>query len=43
MVRWHWKDPAQLAVQTQEPKMKVSPQLKAMVGLTKIEAVEFTI
>jgi hypothetical protein len=30
-------------VQTQEPKMKVSPQLKATVGLMKIEAVEFDI
>jgi hypothetical protein len=28
-------------VQTQEPKMKVSPQLKATAGLMKIEAVEF--
>jgi chromatin remodeling complex protein RSC6 len=28
-------------VQTQEPKMKVSPQLKAIVGLMKIETVEF--
>jgi hypothetical protein len=29
------------AVQTQEPKTKVSPCLKATVGLMKIEAVEF--
>jgi hypothetical protein len=28
-------------VQTQEPKMKVSPRLKAMVGLMRIEAIEF--
>jgi hypothetical protein len=28
-------------VQTQEPKMKVSPRLKAMVGLMQIEVVEF--
>jgi hypothetical protein len=43
MVRRHWKDPAPPAVQTQEPKTKVSPRLKATVGLTKIEAVEFAI
>jgi hypothetical protein len=43
MVRWRWKDPALSAVQTQEPKTKVSPQLKATVGLMKIEAVEFSI
>jgi hypothetical protein len=30
-------------VQTQEPKMKVSPRLKATVGLMKMEAVEFAI
>jgi hypothetical protein len=30
-------------VQTQEPKTKVSPRLKATVGLIKSEAVEFTI
>jgi hypothetical protein len=30
-----------VAVQTQEPKTKVSPRLKATVGLMKIEAVEF--
>jgi hypothetical protein len=30
-------------VQTQEPKTKVSPRLKATVGLMKIEAVEFAI
>jgi hypothetical protein len=41
MVRRRWKDPAPSAVQTQEPKMKVSPRLKAIVGLMKIEAVEF--
>jgi hypothetical protein len=28
-------------VQTQEPKTKVSPRLKAMVGLMKMESVEF--
>jgi hypothetical protein len=28
-------------VQTQDPKTKVSPRLKATVGLMKIEAVEF--
>jgi hypothetical protein len=33
MVRGHWKDPALSAVQTQAPKMKVSPRLKATVGL----------
>jgi hypothetical protein len=43
MVRRHWKDPAPSTVQTQEPKMKVSPQLKAAVGLMEIEAVEFAI
>jgi hypothetical protein len=42
-VRRHWKDPAPSAVQTQEPKTKVSPRLKATVGLMKIEAVEFAI
>jgi hypothetical protein len=31
------------AVQTQEPKTKVSPWLKATVGLMKIEAVEFAV
>jgi hypothetical protein len=33
MVRLRWKDPAPSAVQTQAPKMKVSPWLKATVGL----------
>jgi hypothetical protein len=33
MVRWRWKDPAPSAVQTQAPKTKVSPRLKATVGL----------
>jgi hypothetical protein len=33
MVRRRWKDPAPSAVQTQAPKMKVSPRLKATVGL----------
>jgi hypothetical protein len=28
-----WKDPTPSAVQTQAPKMKVSPRLKVMVGL----------
>jgi hypothetical protein len=41
MVRRRWKDLAPSAVQTQELKTKVSPQLKATVGLMKIEAVEF--
>jgi hypothetical protein len=43
MVRRRWKDPAPSAVQTQEPKTKVSPRLKATVGLMKIEAVEFNL
>jgi hypothetical protein len=30
-------------VQTQELKTKVSPRLKATVGLMKMEAIEFTI
>jgi hypothetical protein len=29
-------------VQTQDPKTKVSPRLKATVGLMQIEAIEFT-
>jgi hypothetical protein len=33
MVRRCWKDPAPSAVQTQEPKTKVSLRLKATVGL----------
>jgi hypothetical protein len=33
MVMRHWKDPAPSAVQTQAPKTKVSPRLKATVGL----------
>jgi hypothetical protein len=41
MVRRRWKDPTPSVVQTQEPKMKVSPRLKAIVGLMQIEAVEF--
>jgi hypothetical protein len=41
MVRRCRKDPAPSAVQTQAPKMKVSPQLKVMVGLMQIGAVEF--
>jgi hypothetical protein len=30
-------------VQTQEPKTKVSPRLKATVGLMKMKAVDFSI
>jgi hypothetical protein len=41
MVRRRWKDPAPSAVQTQVPKMKVSPRLKAMVALRQTGAVEF--
>jgi hypothetical protein len=41
MVRRRWKDLAPLAVHTQDPKTKVSPRLKATIGLMKIEAVEF--
>jgi hypothetical protein len=41
MVRRCWKEPAPSAVQIQYPKTKVSPRLKATVGLMKIEAVEF--
>jgi hypothetical protein len=37
------QDPALSAVQSQEPKTKVSPRLKATVGLMKMEAVEFAI
>jgi hypothetical protein len=33
MVSRRWKDPAPSAVQTQAPKTKVSPWLKATVGL----------
>jgi hypothetical protein len=33
MVRQRWKEPAPSAVQTQEPNTKVSPRLKATVGL----------
>jgi hypothetical protein len=40
-VRWRWKDPTPSAVQALEPKTKVLPQLKAIVGLMKIEVVEF--
>jgi hypothetical protein len=43
MVRRRWKDPTPSAVQTQEPKTKVSLRLKATVGLMKIVAVEFAI
>jgi hypothetical protein len=41
MVRRRWKDPASSAMQTQVPKTKVSPRLKATVGLMKIGPVEF--
>jgi hypothetical protein len=41
MVRRRWKDPAPSAVQTQAPKTKVSPRLKAAVGLMQTETVEF--
>jgi hypothetical protein len=41
MVRQCWKEPAPSMVQTQEPKTKVSPRLKAVVDLMKTEAVEF--
>jgi hypothetical protein len=41
MVRRHWKDLALSAVQTQAPKTKVSPRLKATVGLKWTGAVEF--
>jgi hypothetical protein len=43
MVRRRWKDLAPSAVQTQEPRTKVSPRLKATVDLMKTEAVEFAI
>jgi hypothetical protein len=43
MVRRRWKDLEPSAVQTQELKTKVSPRLKATVGLMKMEAIEFTI
>jgi hypothetical protein len=43
MVRQRLKDLVPLAVQTQEPKTKVPPRLKATVGLMKMEAVEFAI
>jgi hypothetical protein len=41
MARRRWEDPAPSAVQTQDPKTKVSPRLKATVGSMEIEAVEF--
>jgi hypothetical protein len=43
MARRRWKDPAPSAVQTQEPKTKVSPRLKVTVAFMKIVAVEFAI
>jgi hypothetical protein len=36
-----WKEPAPSAVQTQAPNTKVSPWLKATVGLKYTGAVEF--
>jgi hypothetical protein len=41
MMRRRWKEPVPSAVQTQEPKTKVPPWLKATIGLMRIEAVEF--
>jgi hypothetical protein len=41
MARQRWKEPTLSAVQTQDPKTKVSSRLKEIVGLMKIEAVEF--
>jgi hypothetical protein len=41
MVRRRWKEPAPSAVKTQVPNTKVSPRLKATVGLKWTEAVEF--
>jgi hypothetical protein len=41
MVRQRWKEPAPSAMQTQAPNTKVSPRLKATVGLKQTEAVEF--
>jgi hypothetical protein len=41
MVRPRWKEPAPSAVQTQAPNTKVSPRLKATVGLKQTGAVEF--
>jgi hypothetical protein len=41
MVRRRWKDQAPSVVQTQAPKKKVSPRLKATVGLMQTGAVEF--
>jgi hypothetical protein len=41
MIRRRWKDPAPSAMHTQDLKMKVSPRLKATLGLMKIEAVEY--
>jgi hypothetical protein len=40
MMRRCWKDPVPSAVQTQDLKTKVSPRLKAMVGLMEIEVGE---
>jgi hypothetical protein len=37
MVRRRWKDPVPSAVQTEDPKTKVSPRLKVTVGLMEIE------
>jgi hypothetical protein len=35
MVRRRWKDPAPSGVHTKDPKTKVSPRLKAAIGLMK--------
>jgi hypothetical protein len=43
IVRRRWEDPVPSAMQTQEPKTKVSPRLNATVDLMKMEAVEFAI
>jgi hypothetical protein len=40
-VRRRCKEPAPSAVQTQAPNTKVSPRLKATVGLKETGAVEF--
>jgi hypothetical protein len=40
-VRRRWKEPVPSAVQTQAPNTKVSPRLKATVGLKQTGAVEF--
>jgi hypothetical protein len=42
MVKRRWKEPTAYMVQTQEPKMKVSPWLNATIVLMRIEAVELS-